>query len=178
MTTDSVTGTGLRRSYGEQTVLDGIDLRVAEGTVSALLGPNAAGKTTMVRILSTVIDADSGEIGVGGHDVAAEPDRVRKLIGMRRRLDLAMSRSGHPLPHLLDGVGMRSRLDLAMSLIGDPRVIFLDEPTTGLDPGGRRDMWQLVRDLAADRVTVLLTTRYLEEADRIALLGRAPLAPG
>ncbi len=154
MTTDSVTGTGLRRSYGEQTVLDGIDLRVAEGTVSALLGPNAAGKTTMVRIPSTVIGADSGEIRVGGHDVTAEPDRVRKPIGMRRPLDLAMS------------------------LIGDPRVIFLDEPTTGLDPGGRRDMWQLVRDLAADRVTVLLTTRYLEEADRIALLGRAPLAPG
>jgi len=202
---------GLRRSYGSQVVLDGIDLNVPEGTVFALLGPNGAGKTTMVRILSTLIRADAGQVRVCGHDVAREPDRVRAAIGVtgqfsavdsyltgeenlllmadlhhlgraerRRRTADLVARFG------LDEVarkaaatysgGMRRRLDLAMGLVGGPRVIFLDEPTTGLDPRSRRDMWQLVRDLVANGVTILLTTQYLDEADqladRIALLDR------
>jgi ABC-2 type transport system ATP-binding protein len=194
---------GLRRSYGTRLVLDGIDLRVAEGTVFSLLGPNGAGKTTMVHILSTLIRADSGTARVCGHDVIADADRVRAAIGVtgqfssvdvyltgeenlllmadlhhldrregRRRIADLLERFG-----LTDAAkqgaatysgGMRRKLDLAMGLIGDPRVIFLDEPTTGLDPRSRREMWQIVRDLVAGGVTVLLTTQYLEEADHLA----------
>ena len=194
---------GLRRSYGAQLVLDGIDLRVAEGTVFSLLGPNGAGKTTMVHILSTLIRADSGTARVCGHDVIADADRVRAAIGVtgqfsavdvyltgeenlllmadlhhldrregRRRIADLLERFG-----LTDAAkqgaatysgGMQRKLDLAMGLIGDPRVIFLDEPTTGLDPRSRREMWQIVRDLVAGGVTVFLTTQYLEEADHLA----------
>jgi ABC-2 type transport system ATP-binding protein len=195
--------TGLRRSYGSQVVLDGIDLHVPEGTVFSLLGPNGAGKTTVVQILSTLIRADAGEVRVGGHDVLREPDRVRAAIGVTGQFSavddfltgeenlLLMADLNHlgraegrrRAADLLErfdlgeaakqaGVtysgGMRRRLDLAMGLIGDPRVIFLDEPTTGLDPRSRRDMWQIVRDLVARGVTVLLTTQYLEEADQLA----------
>ncbi|MCS7475616.1 ATP-binding cassette domain-containing protein [Umezawaea endophytica] len=203
--------TGLRRSYGAQVVLDGIDLHVPEGTVFSLLGPNGAGKTTVVQILSTLIRADSGEARVGGHDVLRDPDRVRAAIGVtgqfsavddfltgeenlllmgdlnhlcraegRRRAAVLLERFGLGEAARKAGAvysgGMRRRLDLAMGLMGDPRVVFLDEPTTGLDPRSRRDMWQIVRDLVADGVTVFLTTQYLEEADqlsdRIALLDR------
>ncbi|MBG0565496.1 ATP-binding cassette domain-containing protein [Actinoplanes aureus] len=203
MTNMAISVTGLRRSYGDQLVLDGIDLEVPEGTVFSLLGPNGAGKTTMVQILSTLIGADAGEVRVGGHDVAAEPDRVRAAIGVtgqfsavddlltgaenlrlmadlnhlprvegRRRVAELLERFGldeaaGKVAVLYSG-GMRRRLDLAMSLIGDPRVIFLDEPTTGLDPRSRRDMWQIVRDLAGRGVTIFLTTQYLEEADQLA----------
>ncbi|MFI7547118.1 ABC transporter ATP-binding protein [Actinoplanes sp. NPDC049599] len=206
--------TGLRRSYGSTVVLDGITLRVPEGTVFALLGPNGAGKTTMVQILSTLIRADAGEARVCGHDVVRAADRVRAAIGVTGQFsavdrfltgeeNLLLMADLHHLDRaegrrrtadLLDRFGlggaarqgsatysggMRRRLDLAMGLIGDPRVIFLDEPTTGLDPRSRRDMWQIVRDLAGRGVTVFLTTQYLEEADRladrIALLDRGRL---
>jgi ABC-2 type transport system ATP-binding protein len=206
--------TGLRRSYGSQVVLDGIDLHVPEGTIFSLLGPNGAGKTTMVQILSTLIRADAGEARVTGHDVAREPDLVRAAIGVtgqfsavdsfltgeenlllmadlhhlgraegRRRAADLLERFGLGEAAKRAAVtysgGMRRRLDLAMGLIGDPRVIFLDEPTTGLDPRSRRDMWQIVRDLAGRGVTIFLTTQYLEEADqladRIALLDRGRL---
>ena len=194
---------GLRKSFGDQVVLDGIDLDVPEGTVFALLGPNGAGKTTMVQILSTLIGADAGEVAVGGHDLAQEPDAVRELIGVtgqltavdqlltgqenlllmadlrhldrtegRRRaaellevFDLAAAASK---PAATYSGGMRRRLDLAMGLVGDPRIIFLDEPTAGLDPRSRRTMWQIIRDLVAGGVTVFLTTQYLEEADQLA----------
>jgi ABC-2 type transport system ATP-binding protein len=206
--------TGLRRSFGDQVVLDGVDLEVPEGTVFALLGPNGAGKTTTVQILSTLLRADGGQVTVAGHDVARDPDAVRAAIGVTGQLTavdnlltgeenlLLMADLRHLGPaegrrraaELLDQFdladtarkpaatysgGMRRRLDLAMGLIGDPRIVFLDEPTTGLDPRSRRTMWQRIRDLVAGGVTVFLTTQYLEEADeladRIALLDRGRL---
>jgi ABC-2 type transport system ATP-binding protein len=194
---------GLRKSYGTQVVLDGIDLEVAEGTVFALLGPNGAGKTTMVRILSTLIAADGGEVQIAGHDIAREPDAVRGIIGVtgqfsavdklftgeenlqlmadlrhlgkaegRRRVDELLGRfdlvEAARKPVATYSGGMKRRLDLAMTLIGDPRIIFLDEPTAGLDPRSRRVMWQTVRDLVAGGVTIFLTTQDLAEADQLA----------
>ena len=195
--------TGLRKSYGDKKVLDGIDLRVPEGTIFALLGPNGAGKTTMVNVLSTLIRADGGEAYVGGNSVAREPDAVRGLIGvtgqfsavdnlltgvenlrlMADLLHLNRAASQRRIAGLLDQFdlveaarkpvatysgGMRRRLDLAMTLVGDPRIIFLDEPTAGLDPRSRRTMWQIIRDLVAGGVTIFLTTQYLDEADQLA----------
>ncbi|WFE32046.1 ATP-binding cassette domain-containing protein [Micromonospora sp. WMMD975] len=203
MTTNQIAVTGLRKSFGDHVVLNGIDLRVPEGTVFALLGANGAGKTTTVRILSTLLAADGGEARVAGHDLAREPDAVRAAIGVtgqfsavdklltgaenlrlmadlhhlrrdegRRRVAGLLDRfdltdaAGKPASTYSGG--MLRRLDLAMTLVGNPRVIFLDEPTTGLDPRSRRDMWQIVRDLVADGVTILLTTQYLEEADELS----------
>jgi ABC-2 type transport system ATP-binding protein len=194
---------GLRKSYGEQVVLDGIDLEIAEGTVFALLGPNGAGKTTTIHILSTLIAADGGDARVAGHDVRGEPDAVRAVIGLtgqfsavdalftgeenlrlmadlrhlgkvegRRRVAELLERfdlveaAGKPVS-MYSG-GMRRRLDLAMTLVGDPRIIFLDEPTAGLDPRSRRVMWEIIRDLVGQGVTIFLTTQYLDEADRLA----------
>ncbi|MGZ4125749.1 MAG: ABC transporter ATP-binding protein, partial [Actinomycetota bacterium] len=189
--------TGLRKSFGETVALDGIDLRVAEGTIFALLGPNGAGKTTAVQILSTLIGADQGEVRVAGHDATREPEAVRGVIGVTGQFsavdtlltaeeNLALMADLHHLdpvegrrraaellerfeladesskPAGLYSGGMRRRLDLAMTLMGDPRIIFLDEPTTGLDPRSRRTMWQIIRELAGDGVTVFLTTQYLE----------------
>jgi ABC-2 type transport system ATP-binding protein len=193
---------GLRKTYGKQVVLDDIDLDVAEGTVFALLGPNGAGKTTAVQILSTLITADAGDASVGGHDVAREPDAVRRLIGVtgqfsavdgqftgeenlrlmadlrhlgpagRRQVAELLARfdlaDAAAKPVMTYSGGMKRRLDLAMTLVGSPRIIFLDEPTAGLDPRSRRTLWQIVRDLVADGVTIFLTTQYLEEADQLA----------
>ncbi len=199
----AIVATGLRKSYGDKVVLDGIDLDVKEGTIFALLGPNGAGKTTAVQILSTYIGADGGEVRVAGHDPARDPGAVRSAIGVTgqfsavdklltgeenlmlmadlhhldrregrtraadllRRFDLV--EAGPNMLATYSG-GMRRRLDLAMTLIGDPRIIFLDEPTTGLDPRSRRTMWQIIRDLAAAGVTIFLTTQYLDEADELA----------
>ena len=194
---------GLRKSFGDKLVLDGIDLEIAEGTVFALLGPNGAGKTTTVQILSTLIRADAGEIRVAGFDVNREPDRVRDAIGvtgqfssvdylLSGRENLMLMADLHHLDRLegrrrveemltrfdlVDAAGqivmkysggMRRRLDLAMTLISEPRIIFLDEPTTGLDPRSRHTMWQITRELVAGGVTVLLTTQNLDEADELA----------
>jgi ABC-2 type transport system ATP-binding protein len=194
---------GLRKSYRDKVVLDGVDLTVEQGTIFALLGPNGAGKTTMVQILSTLIRADGGQVSVAGHDLASAPDEVRGAIGVtgqysavdkllsgRENLLLmadlhhlgraaGRARAGEllrqfDLTEAADKMaatysgGMQRRLDLAMTLVGDPQVIFLDEPTTGLDPRSRRTMWQIVRDLVADGVTIFLTTQYLEEADQLA----------
>jgi ABC-2 type transport system ATP-binding protein len=199
----AIAATGLRKSFGDQLVLDGIDLDVAEGTIFALLGPNGAGKTTIVQILSTLISADAGALRVAGHDVTRDPDAVRAAIGVTGQFsavdglltgqeNLILMADLHHLgraegrrraAELLDRFdlaeaasktaatysgGMRRRLDLAMGLVGDPRVVFLDEPTTGLDPRSRRTMWQIIRDLVASGVTVFLTTQYLEEADQLA----------
>ncbi|WP_055573384.1 ATP-binding cassette domain-containing protein [Streptomyces prasinopilosus] len=199
----AVSATGLRKSYGDKVVLDGIDLHIPAGSVFALLGPNGAGKTTTVRILSTLVSADGGRARVAGHDVAASPDGVRAAIGVtgqfaalddlltaeenlllmadllrlgkregRGRAKALLERFGiagaaHQRAATFSG-GMRRRLDLAMTLVGDPEVIFLDEPTTGLDPRSRRTMWETVRGLVAGGVTVFLTTQYLEEADQLA----------
>ncbi len=194
---------GLRKSFGDKVVLDGIDLQVAKWTIFALLGPNGAGKTTMVQILSTLIGADAGEMTIGGHDLARDPDAVREVIGVTgqfsavdnlltgeenlllmadlRHLERAQGRrrSAELLerfdlaeaarkPAGTYSGGMRRRLDLAMTLVGDPHIIFLDEPTAGLDPRSRRTMWQLIRELVAGGVTIFLTTQYLEEADELA----------
>ena len=194
---------GLRKSYGDQVVLDGIDLAVPEGTIFSLLGPNGAGKTTVVQILSTLINADGGELRVAGHDLTVAPDAVRAAIGVTGQFsavdnlltgteNLLLMADLHHLGRapgrrraaellrqfdLADAAGklagtysggMRRRLDLAMTLVGDPKLIFLDEPTTGLDPRSRQTMWQIVRDLAAGGVTILLTTQQLEEADELA----------
>ena len=194
---------GLRKSYGEKVVLDGIDLSVAEGTIFSLLGPNGAGKTTMVQILSTLTRADGGDIRVAGHDPVREPDAVRAAIGVtgqfsavdklltgeenlllmadlhhlgrwegRRRAAELLERldlveAGGKMAATYSG-GMQRRLDLAMTLVGAPQVIFLDEPTTGLDPRSRRGLWQIIRELVAGGVTIFLTTQYLEEADQLA----------
>ncbi|HEX6361148.1 ATP-binding cassette domain-containing protein [Actinophytocola sp.] len=195
--------TGLRKSFGDKVVLDGIDLDVREGTTFSLLGPNGAGKTTAVRILSTLIGFDGGQARIAGHDLATEPDAVRAAIGVtgqfsavddlltgeenlvlmadlhhlgraegRRRVAALLDRfelteAARKLVSTYSG-GMRRRLDLAMTLVGDPHVIFLDEPTTGLDPRSRRVMWQIIRELVAGGVTIFLTTQYLEEADELA----------
>ncbi|WP_433345360.1 ATP-binding cassette domain-containing protein [Micromonospora sp. CA-111912] len=202
-TESAITATGLRRSFGDHVVLDGIDLNVPRGTVFSLLGANGAGKTTTVKILSTLIQADGGSARIAGHDLAAEPDAVRAAIGVTGQFsavdnlltgqeNLTLMADLHHLgraagrrrvAELLDQFdlvdaakkpaatysgGMRRRLDLAMTLVGTPQVIFLDEPTTGLDPRSRRGMWQIVRELVAGGVTIFLTTQYLEEADELA----------
>jgi ABC-2 type transport system ATP-binding protein len=192
---------GLTRSYGDSAVLRGVDLTVAPGTVLALLGSNGAGKTTAVRILSTVLRSDGGSATVHGFDVATQPQRVRESIGLtgqfaavdevltgRENLVLVaqlrhLPDSGRVADDLLarfdltDAAGrrvatwsggMRRRLDIAMSLIGDPPVLFLDEPTTGLDPQSRIEVWRTVRELAGRGTTVLLTTQYLDEAEQLA----------
>ncbi|HEX5113569.1 MAG TPA: ATP-binding cassette domain-containing protein [Pseudonocardiaceae bacterium] len=195
---------GLRKSYGNLTVLDGIDLTIAEGSVFSLLGPNGAGKTTMVKILSTLTSADAGEVRVLGHDLRRDPDGVRSVIGVtgqfsavdmyhnatenlqlmadlwhlpkregRRRvaelLDLFDLAGAAHRPVMTFSGGMKRRLDLAMTLVGSPRIIFLDEPTTGLDPEGRHATWETIRGLVREHgVTILLTTQYLDEADQLA----------
>ncbi|MEN8652078.1 ATP-binding cassette domain-containing protein [Streptomyces sp. 21So2-11] len=201
----AVSTAGLRKSYGDKLVLDGIDLRIPAGTVFALLGPNGAGKTTVVKILSTLISADagSGDIRVGGHDLAADPQAVRAAIGVTGQFSavdglitgeenmllmadlhhLSRSEGRRTAAELLERFdlteaakkpgstysgGMKRRLDLAMTLVGSPRIIFLDEPTTGLDPRSRHNMWNIIRELVSDGVTVFLTTQHLEEADELA----------
>jgi ABC-2 type transport system ATP-binding protein len=199
----AIRAVGLRRSYGEQLVLDGVDLSVARGSIFGLLGPNGAGKTTIVKILSTLIGADGGEASVAGHDALRDPAAVRAVIGvtgqfsavdelltprenlrlMADLLHLDREDGRQRITELLERFdlvdaadrpastlsgGMRRKLDLAMTLVGRPEVIFLDEPTTGLDPRSRRDMWQIIRDLSGAGVTIFLTTQYLEEADHLA----------
>jgi ABC-2 type transport system ATP-binding protein len=192
---------GLEKAYKELKVLRGVDFEVAPGSVFALLGSNGAGKTTVVRILSTLLRADAGTARVNGFDVATQAAGVRESISLTGqfaavdeilsgRENLVMvARLRHlkdPGP-IADGLlsrfslteaggrrvatysgGMRRRLDLAASLVGDPEVIFLDEPTTGLDPRSRAALWDVVRELSAQGTTVFLTTQYLEEADRLA----------
>ncbi|GAA2340294.1 ABC transporter ATP-binding protein [Dactylosporangium salmoneum] len=198
---------GLEKSYGATPVLRGVEFDVTPGTIFALLGSNGAGKTTVVRILSTLLRADAGTTSVNGFDVATQPAKVRESISLtgqfaavdeiltgRENLMLIarlrhLKNPGQIADDLLarfsltDAAtkkvatysgGMRRRLDLAMSLIGDPPVIFLDEPTTGLDPQARIEVWHAVKELAGRGTTVLLTTQYLDEAeqlaDRIAIL--------
>ncbi|MGW4703962.1 ATP-binding cassette domain-containing protein [Streptomyces sp. NPDC004285] len=203
MTTLAIAANGLRKSYGDKTVLDGIDLTVPEGSVFALLGPNGAGKTTAVKILSTLITADGGQVTVAGHETATAPQAVRAAIGVTGQFsavdglitgeeNMLLMADLHHLPkkegrrvtaELLERFdlteaakkpastysgGMKRRLDIAMTLVGDPRIIFLDEPTTGLDPRSRHTMWQIIRELVTGGVTVFLTTQYLEEADQLA----------
>jgi ABC-2 type transport system ATP-binding protein len=199
----AVEAEGLRKRYGDTEALAGLDLTVPAGTVCGLLGRNGAGKTTAVRVLTTLLRPDAGTARVAGADVRRHPERVRARIGLvgqhaavdevlsgRQNLVLfgrhhhldrarARARAAELLARfdLTDAAdrpvgtysgGMRRRLDLAASLILDPPVLFLDEPTTGLDPRARAQVWDTVRGLVADGATVLLTTQYLEEADQLA----------
>jgi oleandomycin transport system ATP-binding protein len=194
---------GLTKRFGSTQALAGIDLAVRPGTVLGVLGPNGAGKTTAVRILATLLKADSGSARVGGFDVVRDAEKVRRTIGLTGQyasvdedltgiqnlvmvgqlLDLTtadartrarellewfeLTEAGGRMAKTYSG-GMRRRLDLAASLVGRPAVIFLDEPTTGLDPAKREDMWDVIRQLVDDGSTVLLTTQYLDEADALA----------
>ena len=198
---------GLEKSFKDLHVLRGVDFEVAPGSIFALLGSNGAGKTTVVRILSTLLKLDAGEVTVNGLNVATQPLEVRGsisltgqfaavddiltghenlvLVGKLRHLNnpgaladdllaqFGLKDAGSRRVATYSG-GMRRRLDIAMSLLGEPKVVFLDEPTTGLDPEGRLEVWKVIEDLADRGTTVLLTTQYLEEAehlaDRIAIL--------
>ena len=203
----AISARAVRKSFGDQVALDGVDLTVTEGTIFALLGPNGAGKTTVVNILSTLLKPDAGTATVNGFDVATHPADVREsisltgqfaavdeiLTGRENLILMARLRRVKAAGQIADDLlarfqltdaakrrvstysgGMRRRLDIAMSLIGNPPVIFLDEPTTGLDPQARIEVWNSVKELAGQGTTVLLTTQYLDEAeqlaDRIAIL--------
>jgi len=189
---------GLHKRYGERTAVDGVDLEVSTGEVVAILGPNGAGKTTTVEILEGYRRRDAGEVRVLGHDPAAATPAWRARVGivLQSVNDLSeltvhetvrhfaayypqprdpdeviatvgLADSGDQRSRLLSG-GQRRRLDVALGILGRPELLFLDEPTTGFDPAARRTFWQLIEDLAAEGTTILLTTHYLEEAERLA----------
>lgn len=199
--TAAIFTSNLKKSYGQKEVLKGISLTVDPGTICALLGTNGAGKTTMVRILTTQIVPDAGRAVIMGHDVVRDADHIHQIIGLTGQfsaLDDALSgkenmfliaslchipRASEKADAMLARMGleeagchrvktysggMKRRLDIAMSLMSDPQVLFLDEPTTGLDPGSRRQSWEAIRQLSASGTTVFLTTQYLEEAELLA----------
>jgi ABC-2 type transport system ATP-binding protein len=201
--TAAITAELLVKHFGEVKALNGVSLEVPKGTVLGLLGPNGAGKTTAVRILTTILKPDSGRAIVAGHDVDADPQSVRRNIGLAgqyaavdenltgrenlvlvgRLNHLSKAVAQQQAVKLLDQFGltdagdrpartysggMRRRLDLSAALVTHPPVLLLDEPTTGLDPSSRSDLWDVIESLVADGTTVLLTTQYLEEADRLA----------
>ena len=198
---------GLQKSYKQLQVLKGVDFEVEKGSIFALLGSNGAGKTTIVKILTTLLKQDSGTAAVNGFDVASKPDSVRQsisltgqfaavdeiLTGRENLIMIAKLRHINNPRQVTDDLlnrlgltdaadrrvstysgGMRRRLDIAMSLVGHSKLIFLDEPTTGLDPEARIEVWKIVKELASNGTTVFLTTQYLDEAeqlaDRIAIL--------
>ncbi len=215
MQTKSIQVKGLQKSYKQLQVLKGVDFEVEKGSIFALLGSNGAGKTTVVKILSTLLKPDSGTVIVNGFDVVSQPDNVRQAVSLTGqfaavdevltgRENLIMIAKLRHLNHprqvaddllkrfgLTDAAdrktstysgGMRRRLDIAMSLIGKPQIIFLDEPTTGLDPEARIETWKIVKELSGGGTTVFLTTQYLEEAeqlaDRIAILHEGRVIAG
>ncbi|CAM4256050.1 ABC-2 type transport system ATP-binding protein [Paenibacillus endophyticus] len=194
---------GLRKKFGNQVVLDGIDMQVPAGTIYALLGPNGAGKTTLIHILSTLYDQDDGIVKIAGYDLATDKDMVRQSISLTGQFaavdevltgeeNLRMlcrlsgltaaesrSRTEELLRHFdlaaaakkrvkTYSGGMRRRLDIAISLVVKRPILFLDEPTTGLDTISRRSLWQIILQLKEQGITVFLTTQYLEEADQLA----------
>ena len=201
--TAAISAEKLVKHFGDVKALNGVSLEVPTGAVLGLLGPNGAGKTTVVRILTTILQPDSGRAIVAGHDVVADPQSVRRniglagqyaavdenltgrenlvLVGRLNHLSKAVARdqavklldqfgltdAGDRTARTYSG-GMRRRLDLAAALVTHPPVLLLDEPTTGLDPASRSDLWDVIESLVADGTTVLLTTQYLEEADRLA----------
>ena len=200
---DAIEASGLTKSFGVTRALDGVDLRIREGSVYGLLGPNGAGKTTTIRILATLLRPDAGTATVLGHDVVREAATVREKVSLTgqyasvdedltgtenlvlvgRLLGLSWRDARRRSAELLEAFGlaeaagrqvmtysggMRRRIDIAASLVAIPEILFLDEPTTGLDPRSRNQVWELVRRIADEGTTVLLTTQYLDEADRLA----------
>ncbi|MGG4439839.1 ABC transporter ATP-binding protein [Brevibacillus fortis] len=201
MKNKSIQVKGLQKSYKQHQVLKGVDFEVEKGSIFALLGSNGAGKTTAVKILTTLLKPDSGTVTVNGFDVASKPDNVRQAISLtgqfaavdeiltgrenllmiaklrylknpRQVADDLLKRFG--LTEAADrrvstySGGMRRRLDIALSLVGKPQIVFLDEPTTGLDPEARIEVWKIVKELADGGTTIFLTTQYLEEAEQLA----------
>ncbi len=201
--THAIETNALVKTFGDTRALDGVNLRIRQGSVYGLLGPNGAGKTTTIRILATLLRPDSGNATVLGHDVVREAGTVREKVSLTgqyasvdedltghenlvlvgRLLGLAWGAARQRATELLDAFGladaagrqvltysggMRRRIDVAASLVTVPEILFLDEPTTGLDPRSRSQVWELVRRIAAAGTTVLLTTQYLDEADRLA----------
>ncbi len=197
----AISAQGLKKSYKNIPVLTGVDFQVKTGSIFALLGSNGAGKTTIVKILTTLLKQDSGNVSVNGFDVASNPGNVRQAISLTGqfaavdeiltgRENLIMIARLRHLRHprqvahdllkrfgLMDAAdrrasaysgGMGRRLDIAMSLVGTPQVIFLDEPTTGLDPEARLEVWKIVKELAGSGKTIFLTTQYLDEAEHLA----------
>lgn len=192
---------GIKKAYKEVEVLKGVDLEVEQGGVFALLGSNGAGKTTMIRIMATLLKADAGSVVINGFDIAENPGGIRGCISLtgqfaaideiltgRENLHMiaklrhlkypnqvadelirrfAMSEAADRRVGTYSG-GMKRRIDIAMSLVGNPKVIFLDEPTTGLDPEARLEVWKIVKELSVAGTTVFLTTQYLEEAEQLA----------
>ncbi|MPM41628.1 Daunorubicin/doxorubicin resistance ATP-binding protein DrrA [bioreactor metagenome] len=201
MTQPAIAVKDLKKSFKTAQVLKGVSFEVEKGSIFALLGSNGAGKTTIVKILATLLRPDGGEASVCGYDTVLQPEKVRASISLtgqfaavddvltgRENLLLIARLRSVPAPaqvaeELLRRLGptdaadrrastysggMKRRLDIAMSLVGAPPVIFLDEPTTGLDPEGRLEVWKTVRELACSGVTIFLTTQYLEEAEQLA----------
>ncbi len=192
---------GIKKAYKEVEVLKGVDLEVEQGGIFALLGSNGAGKTTMIRIMATLLKADAGSVVINGFDIAKNPGGIRGCISLtgqfaaideiltgRENLQMiaklrhlkypnqvadelirrfAMSEAADRRVGTYSG-GMKRRIDIAMSLVGNPKVIFLDEPTTGLDPEARLEVWKIVKELSVAGTTVFLTTQYLEEAEQLA----------
>ena len=191
----------LEKSYKQLHILKGVNFDVRKGSIFALLGSNGAGKTTIVKILTTLLKQDAGNAVVNGFDVSSKPDQVRQsisltgqyaavdeiLTGRENIVLIARLRHLRNPQQIADDLlkrfgltdsadrrvstysgGMRRRLDIAMSLIGAPQIIFLDEPTTGLDPEGRLEVWNMIKELAHNGTTVFLTTQYLDEAERLA----------
>jgi ABC-2 type transport system ATP-binding protein len=212
---NAIEARGLRKSFKDKDVLKGVDFEVKQGEIFALLGSNGAGKTTIVKIFSTLIAQDGGAAVINGFDVASKPDHVRRsisltgqfaavdeiLTGRENLIMIAKLRHLNNPRQVADGMlqrfgltdaadrkpstysgGMRRRLDIALSLVGNPPIIFLDEPTTGLDPEARIEVWETVKELANNGTTILLTTQYLEEAeqlaDRIAILHEGRIIAG
>ncbi len=203
---------GVKKAYKDVKVLGGVDLEVEQGGIFALLGSNGAGKTTMIRIMATLLKADAGSVAINGFDIVKNPEDIRGFISLTgqfaaideiltgrenlqmiaklrhlknpnqiateliRRFD--MSEAADRRVGTYSG-GMKRRIDIAMSLVGHPKIIFLDEPTTGLDPEAHLEVWKIIKELSAAGTTVFLTTQYLEEAeqlaDKIAILHRGKI---
>lgn len=192
---------GVSKSFRDVEVLKGVDYEVEKGCVFALLGSNGAGKTTMIRIMATILKADAGSVLINGFDIEKNPEKIResisltgqftaideiltgreniKMIAKLRHLgnpdkvaDELINRFG--MSEVADrrvgtySGGMKRKIDIAMSLVGNPMIIFLDEPTTGLDPEARLEVWKIIRELSASGTTVFLTTQHLEEAEQLA----------
>ncbi len=192
---------GVKKSYKEVEVLKGVNFEVEQGSIFALLGSNGSGKTTMIRIMTTLLKANAGSVVINGFDIEKAPSNIREsisLTGQFAAIDEILTGRENlhmiaKLRHLENPIevsdalikrfgmseasdrrvstysgGMKRRIDIAMSLIGNPKIIFLDEPTTGLDPESRLEVWKIIRELKSSGTTLFLTTQYLEEAEQLA----------